>query len=101
MPCIKCGELMRLSLIEPRNKNFDLLTYQCVPCDSGESFLKAMQLFATASLSSRRSLHQLQALSFYRLDISACAAWKTPPPEICDAIRKAATTAGTLISLRN
>ena len=42
MPCIKCGEPMRLALIEPRNQNFDLLTYQCVPCDTGESFLKAM-----------------------------------------------------------
>jgi hypothetical protein len=42
MPCIKCGVLMRLALIEPRNQQFDLLTYLCVPCDSGESFLKAM-----------------------------------------------------------
>jgi hypothetical protein len=42
MPCIKCGKPMRLALIEPRDQNFDLLTYQCVPCDTGESFLKAM-----------------------------------------------------------
>jgi hypothetical protein len=42
MPCIKCGKPMRLTLIEPRNLNFDLLTYQCVPCDTGECFLKAM-----------------------------------------------------------
>jgi hypothetical protein len=35
MPCIKCGEPMRLTLIEPRNLNFDLLTYQCIPCDTG------------------------------------------------------------------
>jgi hypothetical protein len=42
MPCIKCGTQMRLALIEPRGPNFDLLTYRCVPCDSGESFLKAM-----------------------------------------------------------
>jgi hypothetical protein len=27
---------------EPRGPNFDLLTYRCIPCDSGESFLKAM-----------------------------------------------------------
>ena len=27
--------------------------------------------------------------------------WKIPAPDICDAIKKAATTAGTLISLRN
>jgi hypothetical protein len=33
---------MRLALIEPRGQNFDLLTYQCTPCDAGESFLKAM-----------------------------------------------------------
>jgi hypothetical protein len=33
---------MRLALIEPRNQQFDLLTYHCAPCDSGESFLKAM-----------------------------------------------------------
>jgi hypothetical protein len=42
MPCIKCGEPMRLALIEPRNQQFDLLTYHCLSCDSGESFLKAM-----------------------------------------------------------
>jgi hypothetical protein len=33
---------MRLALIEPRNQSFDQLTYQCVPCDAGESFLKAL-----------------------------------------------------------
>lgn len=42
LPCSKCGEPMRLALIEPRTRNFDLLTYQCIPCDAGESFLKAM-----------------------------------------------------------
>ena len=42
MPCIKCGEPMRLALIEPGGQNFALLTYQCVPSDTGESFLKAM-----------------------------------------------------------
>jgi hypothetical protein len=42
MPCVKCGEPMRLALIEPRNPGFDLLTYQCIPCGAGESFLKAM-----------------------------------------------------------
>jgi hypothetical protein len=42
MPCIKCGEPMRLALIEPRNPGFDLLTYRCLPCNVGESFLKAM-----------------------------------------------------------
>jgi hypothetical protein len=29
---------MRLALIEPRNQRFQLLTYLCGPCDSGESF---------------------------------------------------------------
>jgi hypothetical protein len=42
MPCINCGELMRLALIEPCNRSFDLLTYWCLPCDSGESFLNAI-----------------------------------------------------------
>jgi hypothetical protein len=42
MPCMKCGEGMRLALIEPRGRNFDLLTYRCIRCDSDESFLKAM-----------------------------------------------------------
>jgi hypothetical protein len=42
MPCIRCGEPMRLALIEPRNQNFDLVIYQCVPCNAGESFLKAL-----------------------------------------------------------
>jgi hypothetical protein len=40
MPCIKCGKPMRLTLIEPRDQQFDLLTYQCTPCESGESFLR-------------------------------------------------------------
>jgi len=41
MPCIKCGAQMRLAMIEPRDQNYDVLTYRCTPCDSGESFLKA------------------------------------------------------------
>jgi hypothetical protein len=40
MPCIKCGEQMRLALIEPRDQVYDVLTYRCTPCDSSESFLK-------------------------------------------------------------
>jgi hypothetical protein len=43
MPCLKCGEQMRLALIEPRDRNFDLLSYQCRPCDSCESFLMARE----------------------------------------------------------
>lgn len=42
MPCIKCGDPMRLDLVEPRNQHFDLLTYQCVRCGSAESFLRPM-----------------------------------------------------------
>ena len=41
MPCMKCGEHMRLALIEPQDKSFDLLTYRCGACASDESFLKA------------------------------------------------------------
>ena len=37
----------------------------------------------------------------YSLAIWTWAERKTPAPETCDAIRNAATTAGTLISLRN
>jgi len=33
---------MRLAMIEPRDRNFDLLTYRCIPCASEESFLQAM-----------------------------------------------------------
>jgi hypothetical protein len=40
MPCIKCGKPMRLALVEPRDQQFDLMTYQCAPCDIHESFLK-------------------------------------------------------------
>lgn len=42
MPCIKCGEQMRLALIEPRDQNFDLLTYRCIPCAVDEIFLQAI-----------------------------------------------------------
>ena len=42
MPCIKCGDSMRLALIEPRNQHLDLLTYRCIPCNSHESFLKVL-----------------------------------------------------------
>lgn len=37
----------------------------------------------------------------YSFAICTCAGWKIPAPEICDAIRNAAKTAGMLISLRN
>jgi hypothetical protein len=41
MPCIKCGAEMKLAVVEPRDQVYDLLTYRCTPCDSGESFLRA------------------------------------------------------------
>jgi hypothetical protein len=41
MPCMKCGARMRLALVEPRDQVYDVLTYRCAPCDSGESFLHA------------------------------------------------------------
>ena len=41
MPCMKCGTQMRLALIEPRDQVYDVLTYQCTSCNSGESFLNA------------------------------------------------------------
>jgi hypothetical protein len=37
----------------------------------------------------------------YSPAICTCAGRRIPAPEICDAIRKATTTAGTLINLRN
>jgi hypothetical protein len=39
MPCIKCGTQMRLTLVEPRDQAFDLLTYRCAACDCSEVFL--------------------------------------------------------------
>jgi hypothetical protein len=42
MPCVKCGEQMRLILSEPRRVRFELMTYGCVSCDAVESFLMAI-----------------------------------------------------------
>ena len=42
MPCIKCGERMRLASIEPQGENFYLVTYRCIPCVSEESFLQPL-----------------------------------------------------------
>jgi hypothetical protein len=42
MPCLKCGVQMRLALIEPQSKNFNLVTYRCTPCVAEESFLQAI-----------------------------------------------------------
>jgi hypothetical protein len=44
---------------------------------------------------------QAMRIAGYSLAISIGAGRDVTPPEICDAIRKAATTAGTLINLRN
>jgi RNase P subunit RPR2 len=42
MPCMTCGNAMRLSLIEPRSRsNFETLTYNCAACGSDERFLMA------------------------------------------------------------
>jgi hypothetical protein len=42
MTCIKCSERMKLVLIEPRDKQLNLLTYRCSGCAANESFLKAI-----------------------------------------------------------
>jgi hypothetical protein len=42
MGCIKCSKRMRLVLIEPRDGQFNLLTYCCTGCSANESFLKAI-----------------------------------------------------------
>jgi len=42
LPCIKCGEPMKLMLIEPQDSSLNLLTYRCGACASDESFLKAI-----------------------------------------------------------
>jgi hypothetical protein len=41
LACTKCGGQMRLVLIQPQDRNFELLTYQCGPCNCCESFLMA------------------------------------------------------------
>ena len=42
LSCINCNNRMRLILIEPQDRNFNLLTYRCMACGSHESFLKAI-----------------------------------------------------------
>ncbi|HLX17510.1 MAG TPA: hypothetical protein VKS24_20155 [Bradyrhizobium sp.] len=42
MSCLKCSGRMRLTLIEPQDCHFNLLTYRCGGCESDESFLKAI-----------------------------------------------------------
>jgi hypothetical protein len=44
IPCLTCGNAMALTLIEPGGRpNFELRTYACIPCDTGESFLMAIK----------------------------------------------------------
>jgi hypothetical protein len=42
LPCLKCGNVMTLALIEPANPKFELRTYECEPCGERESFLMAI-----------------------------------------------------------
>jgi hypothetical protein len=42
MSCMKCSQQMKLMLIEPREGDFNLLTYHCLGCASDESFLKSI-----------------------------------------------------------
>jgi hypothetical protein len=44
IPCLKCGQWMGLTLIEPGGRpNFELRTYACILCETGESFLMAIK----------------------------------------------------------
>lgn len=52
IPCLRCGQLMALTLIEPGGRpNFELRTYACGPCETGESFLMAIKSAASGDLS--------------------------------------------------
>jgi hypothetical protein len=42
MSCIQCNERMKLVLIEPRDGQFNLVTYRCTGCSASESFLKTI-----------------------------------------------------------
>jgi hypothetical protein len=54
IPCLKCGELMGLTLIEPGGRpNFELRTYSCVRCEIGESFLMGIKPAESADPSVR------------------------------------------------
>ena len=41
LPCPRCGQPMKLTLIEPKGRHTELRTYECAPCDTGNSFLMA------------------------------------------------------------
>jgi hypothetical protein len=40
--CSECGKPMRLACIEPDKPGFDLRTFECAQCNTGESFLVAI-----------------------------------------------------------
>jgi hypothetical protein len=40
--CPGCGKPMRLARIEPDKPGFDLRTFECAKCSTGESFLVAI-----------------------------------------------------------
>jgi hypothetical protein len=42
LPCLTCGQQMRLTLIEPSGSHLELRTYECAACDTGDSFLMAI-----------------------------------------------------------
>jgi hypothetical protein len=42
LPCMTCGNKMRLVLTEPHSPRFELMTYRCVCCEQVESFLTAI-----------------------------------------------------------
>jgi len=40
--CSGCGKPMRLACIEPAKPGFDLRTFECPKCNTGETFLVAI-----------------------------------------------------------
>jgi hypothetical protein len=41
IPCMACGQQMKLVLSEPSRPRFELMTYRYVSCEAVESFLMA------------------------------------------------------------
>ena len=71
------------------------------PCASRGSAAEQTQSTSGAQLHDPGWLAGLSDYSDYSLAISIATVRGVNPPEICDAIKNAATTAGTLINLRN
>jgi hypothetical protein len=42
LTCSGCGKPMRLACIEPAKPGFDLRTFECAKCNTGETFLIAI-----------------------------------------------------------